>query len=152
MMPAHRHVVPSRADKGHLRLTESELRHWGQELGKSITPPLVVTLAGELGVGKTTLAQSICVGYGVREDITSPTYALVHEYRASRSSVFHIDLYRLDSVDQLTNLGWDEIVSSRSLVLVEWPERAGARLPEDHLDLDLDYLPGDPTRRILLAG
>ncbi|HEX9309905.1 MAG TPA: tRNA (adenosine(37)-N6)-threonylcarbamoyltransferase complex ATPase subunit type 1 TsaE [Gemmatimonadaceae bacterium] len=152
MMPAHRHLVPSRADKGHLRLTESELRHWGQELGKSITPPLVVTLAGELGVGKTTLAQSICVGYGVREDITSPTYALVHEYRASRSSVFHIDLYRLDSVDQLTNLGWDEIVSSRSLVLVEWPERAGARLPEDHLDLDLDYLPGDPTRRILLAG
>ncbi len=151
-MPAHRHLVPSRADKGHLRLTESELRHWGQELGKSITPPLVVTLAGELGVGKTTLAQSICVGYGVREDITSPTYALVHEYRASRSSVFHIDLYRLDSVDQLTNLGWDEIVSSRSLVLVEWPERAGARLPEDHLDLDLDYLPGDPTRRILLAG
>src|SRR2546423_15609427 len=86
MMPAHRHLVPSRANKGHLRLTESELRHWGQELGKSITPPLVVTLAGELGVGKTTLAQSICVGYGVREDITSPPYPPVHEYRASRSS------------------------------------------------------------------
>ena len=152
MMPAHRHLVPSRANKGHLRLTESELRHWGEELGRSITPPLVVTLAGDLGVGKTTLAQAICRGYGVRDEITSPTYALVHEYRAPRSPVFHIDLYRLDAVAQLTNLGWDEIVSSRSLVLVEWPERAGSRLPDDHLDLDLDYLPGDATRRILLAG
>jgi tRNA threonylcarbamoyl adenosine modification protein YjeE len=66
--------------------------------------------------------------------------------------VFHIDLYRLDSPDQLTNIGWDEIISSRSLILVEWPERAGGRLPDDHLPIDLDYVPDDPTRRILLAG
>ena len=151
-MPAHRHVVPARADKGHLKLTESELRQWGCELGRSITPPLIVTLTGELGVGKTTLAQAICQGYGVRDEITSPTYALIHEYRGPRSAVFHIDLYRLDSPDQLTNIGWDEIVSSRSLILVEWPERAGARLPDNHLPIDLDYVPGDPTRRILLAG
>jgi tRNA threonylcarbamoyl adenosine modification protein YjeE len=66
--------------------------------------------------------------------------------------VFHIDLYRLESPEQLTNLGWDEMVSSRSLVLVEWPERAGSRLPEDHLPIDLDYVADDPGRRILLAG
>jgi len=151
-MPAHRHLVPSRAAKGHLKLTEQELVHWGEELGRAITAPLLVTLTGELGVGKTTLVKAISLGYGVREEITSPTYALVHEYRAPKSAVFHIDLYRLDSPEQLTNLGWDEIVSSRSLVLVEWPERAGARLPEDHLPIDLDYVPGDPDRRILLAG
>jgi tRNA threonylcarbamoyladenosine biosynthesis protein TsaE len=151
-MPAHRHLVPSRADRGHLKLTETELRHWGEELGRSATPPLVVTLTGELGAGKTTLAQAICLGYGVREEITSPTYALVHEYRAPRSAVFHVDLYRLDSPDQLTNIGWEEIVSSRSLILVEGPERAGSRLPDDHLPIDLDYVGGDPTRRILLAG
>jgi tRNA threonylcarbamoyladenosine biosynthesis protein TsaE len=151
-MPAHRHVVPSRADRGHLKFDETELRHWGHELGRSITAPLLVTLTGELGVGKTTLAQAICSGYGVRDEITSPTYALVHEYRALNSAVFHIDLYRLESPDQLTNIGWDEIVSSRSLILVEWPERAGSRLPDDHLPIDLDYAPGDPTRRILLAG
>jgi tRNA threonylcarbamoyladenosine biosynthesis protein TsaE len=150
-MPAHRHVVPPRADRGHLKLNESELRHWGEELGRSITPPLLVTVTGELGVGKTTLAQAICLGYGVRDEITSPTYALIHEYRAPKSAVFHIDLYRLDSPDQLTNLGWDEIVSSRSLILVEWPERAGERLPDDHLPIDLDYS-ADPGRRILLAG
>jgi tRNA threonylcarbamoyladenosine biosynthesis protein TsaE len=151
-MPAHRHIVPPRADRGQLRLTETELRHWGEELGRSATPPLLITLTGELGTGKTTLAQSICVGYGVPDEITSPTYALVQEYSAPKSGVFHIDLYRLDSTDQLTNLGWDEIICSRSLVLVEWPERAGSRLPEDHLSIDLDYVPGDPARRILLAG
>jgi tRNA threonylcarbamoyladenosine biosynthesis protein TsaE len=151
-MPAHRHLVPPRAGQGHLTLSEAELRHWGEELGRAAVPPLIITLTGDLGVGKTTLAQSICLGYGVQEEITSPTYALVHEYRAARSPVFHIDLYRLDSPEQLTNLGWDEIVSSRALVLVEWPERAGSRLPEDHLPIDLDYVPDDPSRRILLAG
>lgn len=151
-MPAHRHIVPARADKGQLKLTEKELRHWGEELGRSVTAPLLITLTGELGVGKTTLAQAVCLGYGVREKVTSPTYALVQEHTAPRSAVFHIDLYRLESSDQLTNLGWDEIIASRSLVLVEWPERAGSRLPEDHLPIDLDYVEGDPTRRILLAG
>lgn len=153
-MPAHRHIVPPRADRGQLKLTEAELRHWGEELGRSVTAPLLITLTGELGTGKTTLAQSICLGYGVAAsgEITSPTYALVQEYSAPKSAVFHIDLYRLDSTDQLTNIGWDEIVSARALVLVEWPERAGSRLPEDHLPIDLDYVPGDPLRRILLAG
>ena len=151
-MPAHRHLVPALAEKGHLKLTEKELRAWGESLGRALTPPVLITLTGELGVGKTTLAQSICRGYGVKEEITSPTYALVHEYAGARSAVYHIDLYRLDSSDQLTNIGWDEIIASRSVILVEWPERAGSRLPEDHLPVDIDYVPDDPMRRILLAG
>ena len=151
-MPAHRHLVPPLAEKGHLKLNEKELRDWGEALGRALTPPVLITLTGELGVGKTTLAQAICRGYGVKEEITSPTYALVHEYVGARSAVYHIDLYRLDSPDQLTNIGWDEIVASRSVILVEWPERAGSRLPEDHLPIDIDYVPDDPTRRILLAG
>jgi tRNA threonylcarbamoyl adenosine modification protein YjeE len=151
-MPAHRHIVPPRAERGHLKLSETQLRAWGEELGRAASPPLLITLAGELGVGKTTLAQSICRGYGVLEEVTSPTYALVHQYSAPKSAVFHIDLYRIESPDQLTNIGWDEIVAARSLILVEWPERADTRLPEDHLPIDLDYMPGDPALRILLAG
>jgi tRNA threonylcarbamoyladenosine biosynthesis protein TsaE len=151
-MPAHRHIVPPRAERGHLKLTENELKNWGEELGRGASPPLLITLTGDLGVGKTTLAQSICSGYGVVDEVTSPTYALVHQYSAPRSAVFHIDLYRIESADQLTNIGWDEIVSARALILVEWPERAGNRLPEDHLSIDLDYVQGDPARRILLAG
>ena len=151
-MPAHRHIVPPRADRGQLKLSEPELDDWGEELGRSAAAPLLITLTGELGVGKTTLAKAICRGYGVSEEITSPTYALVHQYAAQRSPVFHIDLYRLDSAEQLTNLGWDDILGSHSLVLVEWPERGGDRIPRDHLPIDLDYVPGDPSRRILLAG
>lgn len=151
-MPAHRHIVPPRADHGHLRLSQAELEEWGEELGRSTVPPLLITLTGELGVGKTTLAKAICRGYGVKEDITSPTYALVHQYESERSAVFHIDLYRLDASEQLTNLGWDDILSSHSLVLVEWPERGGERIPPDHLPIDLDYVPDDASRRILLAG
>ena len=151
-MPAHRHIVPPRAERGHLKLSETELKAWGEELGRAAAPPLLITLTGELGVGKTTLAQSICRGYGVTEEVTSPTYALVHQYSAPKTTVFHVDLYRIESPDQLTNIGWDEIVAARALILVEWPERAGTRLPDDHLPIDLDYMPGDPGRRILLAG
>jgi tRNA threonylcarbamoyl adenosine modification protein YjeE len=151
-MPAHRHIVPPRAERGHLKLSETELKAWGEELGRAAAPPLLITLTGDLGVGKTTLAQSICRGYGVTEEVTSPTYALVHQYSAPKTAVFHVDLYRIESPDQLTNIGWDEIVAARALILVEWPERAGTRLPDDHLPIDLDYMAGDPARRILLAG
>lgn len=145
------HPVPPLAGRGGLALTEAELVSWGERFGRAAQPPLVVTLAGDLGAGKTTLVQAICRGYGVHEAVTSPTFALVHEYRGARSPVYHLDLYRLTGPEQLTNLAWDEIVSSHALVLVEWPERAGDRLPS-HVPLDLEHLPTDHSRRVLLAG
>jgi tRNA threonylcarbamoyladenosine biosynthesis protein TsaE len=148
----HRHVLPPLAAKGHLNLTEDEMVQWGRELGEAIVPPLVISLTGDLGAGKTTLAQAICSGFGVEESVTSPTYALVHKYEAARSPVYHVDLYRLDSESQLTNIGWDDLMSDRALVIVEWPERAGDRMPPDHLHIDLAHLHGDDTRRVLLAG
>lgn len=151
-MHTHRHVVPPLAAKGHLTLDEEELRRWGNDLGEASVPPLLISLTGELGAGKTTLAQAICAGYGVVESATSPTYALVHRYEAPKSPVYHIDLYRLDDESQLTNLGWDDILAERALVIVEWPERAGDRMPGDHLHIDIEYLPEDPGRRVLLAG
>jgi tRNA threonylcarbamoyladenosine biosynthesis protein TsaE len=149
---AHRHVVPPLAERSRLVLDEDELREWGRELGRSSTPPLLITLTGDLGAGKTTLAQAICEGYGVEEPVTSPSYALVHRYSAPRSPVYHVDLYRLDNPSQLTNIGWDDLVSEHAMILVEWPERAGARIPTDHLPIDLDYSADDPDRRLLLAG
>lgn len=146
-----RPIVPPLASDGRLVLDESALREWGTKFGQAARAPLVVTLSGELGSGKTTLAQAICAGYEVTDSVTSPTYALVHEYSSPRSPVFHIDLYRLDNEAQLTNIGWDEIVNGSGLVLVEWPERAGKRLLP-HVPIALEYEPGDPSRRILLAG
>jgi tRNA threonylcarbamoyladenosine biosynthesis protein TsaE len=150
--PGHAPLVPPLAELGALAMTEPELRDWGRRFGKSAHAPLVVTVSGELGAGKTTLAQAICQGYGVTDEVTSPTFALVHEYAAPRSPVFHVDLYRLDRPDQLDALGWDEIVSSRAVVLIEWPERAGERAPHGCVSLSLQHLPDDPDRRLLYAG
>jgi tRNA threonylcarbamoyladenosine biosynthesis protein TsaE len=143
--------VPALAPKSRLSVTLPQLIEWGERLGKASHAPLVITLAGELGSGKTTLAQAICRGYGVAEPVTSPTFAIVHRYDASRSPVFHLDLYRLRGPEELTNIGWDEIVSSHALVLVEWPERARGALP-GHVPIDLEHVPDDASRRVLLAG
>jgi tRNA threonylcarbamoyladenosine biosynthesis protein TsaE len=151
MQPYH-HLVPSLAPRGRVTMTRAELVAWGEAFGRAATAPLVVALAGDLGAGKTTLAQAICAGYGVVEPVTSPTFALVHRYDAPRSPVYHLDLYRLERPSDLINIGWDEIAASHALVIVEWPERAGDLIPAQHVPIDLEYAPSDPERRVLLAG
>jgi tRNA threonylcarbamoyladenosine biosynthesis protein TsaE len=146
------HRVPPGAPRSRLAVTEDALRAWGRSFGAAAQPPLIVAITGELGAGKTTLIQSICLGYGVTDAVTSPTYALVHEYSAPRSPVYHLDLFRLSGPAQLTNIGWWEIIAAHALVLVEWPERAGDAFPADHVAIDLERVPGDPHRRVLLAG
>src|SRR4029079_7008933 len=106
---------------------------WGRRLGHVASAPLLVTISGELGAGKTTLVRAICQGYGVTEEVTSPTFALVHRYAAPRSPVFHLDLYRLSDPVELTNIGWDDILGEDALVLVEWPERAGSAVRAKHM-------------------
>ena len=149
---SHGPLVPPLAERGALAMSETELREWGRKFGRSAHAPLVVTISGELGAGKTTLVQAICAGYGVTDEVTSPTFALVHEYHAPRSPVHHLDLYRLDRPDQLDEIAWDELVSARAVVLIEWPERAGGRVPAGHVSLTLQHLPDDPGRRLLYAG
>ena len=151
-MEGHSPPVPPLAAHGHLALTETELGDWGERFGRAARPPLVVTLRGELGSGKTTLVRAICRGYGVPDEVTSPTFTLVHEYRGARSPVYHLDLYRLKGPDDLANIGWDDIMSSEALVLIEWPERAAGLLPPDHVPILLQHLPGDGERRLLYAG
>ncbi|HEY0776637.1 MAG TPA: tRNA (adenosine(37)-N6)-threonylcarbamoyltransferase complex ATPase subunit type 1 TsaE [Gemmatirosa sp.] len=144
--------VPPAAARSRIALTRDELVAWGEAFGRVAVAPLLVALGGELGAGKTTLVQAICRGYGVTEPVTSPTYALVHEYDAPRGRVWHADLYRLRGPDELDALGWDELVASDALGLIEWPGRAGARLPSGTVPIDLEHVPGDPDRRVLLAG
>jgi tRNA threonylcarbamoyladenosine biosynthesis protein TsaE len=145
-------LLPDRAPEGRLALTEQELTDWGLRLGRQIDPPLMITLAGELGAGKTTLARAICRGYGVEQEVTSPTFAIVHEYAASKSPVFHVDLYRTEGVRDLQNIGWDDLLEADALVLIEWPERARELLPRNHLPIELQYVEADATRRVMYAG
>lgn len=116
-------------------------------MGRALQAPAMIALRGDLGSGKTTLAQAICRGLGVTDDVTSPTFALVHEYAGAAVPVYHLDLYRLEGPRDLANLGFDDLVSRKGIVLVEWPDRAGDLLPGDRVDIALEHVTGDPTRR-----
>lgn len=132
------------AELGHV-----ELVAWGEAFGRAVRAPVCITLAGDLGAGKTTLVQAIARGIGVTEPVTSPTYALVHEYASPAGPVHHLDLYRLREPSQLAQLGWDELLRSGGIVLVEWPERAERLLPSGVSALTLAHVPGKPEVRRL---
>lgn len=148
----HEPVVPERARDGHLACDRSELVAWGERFGRLARAPLVVMLSGDLGAGKTTLAQAICRGYGVSGDVTSPTFAIVHRYVAPRSAVVHIDLFRIENAAELSGLAWDELLSEEALILIEWPEHAAGLMPHDAVSINLYHVPGDSARRLLYAG
>lgn len=96
----------------------------------------LVTLSGELGAGKTTFAQGVGLGMGVREPISSPTFLLIQEYEAD-PPLRHMDAYRLSGEDDLPSLGWPEEILGSVVVLIEWPERIEMALPADRLQLHL---------------
>jgi len=145
-------LLPPLASSGKSALTEAELVDWGTRFGRQISPPLVITIDGDLGTGKTTLARAICAGFGVRDEVTSPTFAIVHVYDAPRAPVYHLDLYRLEGQRDLQNIGWDDIMQSDAVVLIEWPDRAGNLIPADHLPIQLRYADDAPEKRVLYAG
>lgn len=143
--------MPATGEGIDLRLSRADLERWGASFGAGLARGAIVALRGDLGAGKTTLVQAICRGYGVSDEVTSPTYALVHEYAAPRSVVRHLDLYRLESPADLTNLGFDDMLGPDAVLLVEWPERAGDRLPSTRTDVRLSHVAGDAeVRRVVV--
>ena len=131
-----------------MRLSASELSRFGEDLGRQLRAPAVIGLSGELGTGKTTLIQAICRGLGATARATSPTYALVHHYHAGTTPVYHIDCYRLRQPDEARDLGFDDMMREGAIMLIEWPERAGAWTPPLDRRFHLSY-DDDPTRRVV---
>jgi tRNA threonylcarbamoyladenosine biosynthesis protein TsaE len=130
-------------------LDEAALVAWGGDFVRSLTLPACVALHGDLGSGKTTLARAMARAMGFLEPVTSPTYALVHEYHSPRGPVHHLDLYRIEGPHQLPQLGWEEMLRTKGLILVEWAERAGLELPKGTHHLRLEHLPEQPGLRRL---
>lgn len=114
----------------------------GKRLGRTATKGDVITLDGDLGTGKTTLTQAIGLGLEVPSSfyITSPTFTLLQEY-PGRIPLYHMDLYRLGSEEEIEDLGFDEYLygSSDGLAVVEWPERLGSLMPENRFHIKLDF-------------
>jgi tRNA threonylcarbamoyladenosine biosynthesis protein TsaE len=116
--------------------SEDETIALGEKLASELPPTAVVLLIGQLGAGKTTLAKGIVRGLGAaaHDDVSSPTFTLIHEYSPS---VYHIDLYRLDTAAQVATLGLEEIFDRRAVVLIEWGERFPELMPEERMEVRL---------------
>jgi tRNA threonylcarbamoyladenosine biosynthesis protein TsaE len=119
----------------------------GERLGHELQRGDVVALFGELGAGKTALVKGIARGLGITQEITSPTFTLIHEYTGGRLPLFHIDLYRLDGVDQVLMIGIEDYLAGPGVTAIEWSEKMESLLPESATRIRLTTVAGD-TRRI----
>lgn len=126
--------------------SEEETIALGERLAAELPPRTVVLLIGNLGAGKTTLAKGIVKGLGAArpEDVSSPTFTLIHEYSPS---VYHVDLYRLETPAQVATLGLDEIFDRPAVVLIEWGERFPQLMPADRIEIRL-RADGENSREI----
>ncbi len=133
-----------------MRLSEEDLVRWGDRIGQRIQTPVVLALRGPVGAGKSVLARAIARGAGVEGAVPSPTFNLLFRYPTRRGiEIVHLDLYRVESPDELLELGWDELGAPDELVLIEWPERASDLLPGDRWEIGLEPVEDDRTARFV---
>ena len=132
--------------------SEEETVALGREIAKRLPSKCVLLLIGNLGAGKTTLARGIVEGLGAgsEDEVSSPTFTLIHEYGAG-GRVYHIDLYRLETVPEVSTLGLDEIFDRDAVVLIEWGERFPAQMPADRIEIRIRPA-GDDIRLFEVAG
>jgi tRNA threonylcarbamoyladenosine biosynthesis protein TsaE len=124
----------------------------GRQLARRLSPPVLVLMSGDLGSGKTTLSKGIISGLGAarEEDVTSPTFTLVHLFHNS-CKVYHVDLYRIEKFIDLESLGLEDALSEPAVVLIEWPDRFSLRTDWPKVKVQLEHLEGD-SRRIIISG
>ena len=136
--------------------SEAETVALGERLAATLHPPAMVALVGPLGAGKTRLVRAVAGALGVSEEVTSPTYVLVNEYRSGRTPVYHLDAYRLRDEDEFIELGVDEYFAGQAsagpgLTFVEWGDRFPDCLPADAATVRIEVL-GDTRRRVTIEG
>ncbi len=128
--------------EGHIQVTESfspeETFLLGKRLGEQAKPGDVYTLAGELGVGKTVLAQGIAKGLSIEEPISSPTFTIVQIYEGGRMPFYHFDVYRIGDVEEMEEVGYEDYFYGQGLTLVEWADLIEEILPEHYLKICME--------------
>lgn len=138
------------AGGGIFSLSEGETYEIGRTLGRKLGGGELVLLEGPLGIGKTVFARGIAAGLGIDPDqVCSPSYTIVQEYEGERSRMYHIDLYRIEHVDEIGTLGLEELIESGAVIVVEWGERLPASYRRDAVTVRLHDI-GEAARRIEL--
>ncbi len=122
----------------------------GAALGKILAPGAVIAYRGDLGAGKTAFTRGLARGLGCRELVTSPTYTIVNEYLGGRLPLFHFDMYRLASSDELWDIGWEDYLDRGGVCAVEWSENVADAM-EGAITVTIEKL-GENTRRIIIEG
>jgi|GEM_PF-430056 len=129
-----------------------DTERFGRLLAKNAKPGTVFALSGDLGAGKTTLTQSIAKELGVSEPVTSPTFTLIQEYRDGRLPLYHFDVYRLESEEELADIGCEEYFYGKGVSVVEWADKAGSLIPADAVRIDLAYGETETERVARIRG
>jgi tRNA threonylcarbamoyladenosine biosynthesis protein TsaE len=129
-----------------------ETTRWGREFAARLKAPILVLLSGELGSGKTTLTKGIVSGLGAasEDDVTSPTFTLVHVYGGA-AKVYHADLYRIENVHDFESLGMEDVFEKPAVIILEWAERFPLRSPWPQVRVRLEHLNGDRRRLTVLS-
>lgn len=125
---------------------EEETRALGLEIADAIEPGDIIALIGDLGTGKTALTKYIAEGLGIKEEISSPTFTIVKEYRSGRLPLYHFDVYRLGSGEELLDIGAEDMLYGDGVCVIEWADIAADVLPADSLVVMLDYGDSDDSR------
>ena len=131
--------------------SSKETQDLGYRLGTLLKEGDIVCLVGDLGAGKTTLTQSIAKGLGVEDYVTSPTFTLINEY-SGRYMLYHFDLYRLNSIDEIYDLGYEEYFFSQGVCIIEWADILQENLPLERLNIFIERGKEDNDRKILISG
>ena len=128
----------------------AETEEIGAVLGQKLNPGAIIAYRGDLGAGKTAFTRGLARGLGCGEQVTSPTYTIVNEYLSGRMPLFHFDMYRLRSSDDLWGIGWDDYLDRGGVCAVEWSENVADAL-EDAITVTIEKL-GEDSRRITIEG
>ena len=127
-----------------------ETQALGQKLASRLAPGDVIAYFGDLGAGKTAFTRGLAQGLGITDPVTSPTYTIVNEYLSGRIPLFHFDMYRLSSSDELFDIGWEDYVNRGSVCAVEWSENVEDAFYGDEVVVRFEKL-GPTTRRIIIT-